>query len=162
MKKYLAYGFYFLYWILFFIAAKFAFLLYHLHLAETLTASETFKVFLYGLRMDASFTGYICIFPFLLFLTESVAVNFHVKKIIRVYTYVVIVIISFLIVADLELYNAWGFRMDATPLQYFKTPKEMGATISTAPVFLLMIIFIFFAGLFIFIYRKYFDQFMEY
>ncbi len=160
MKRYLAYIFYFLYWILFFITAKFAFLLYHLHLTETLSAAETFKVFLYGLRMDASFTGYICIFPFLLFLIRSLAVNFRVKKIIRVYTYVLVVIISFLIVADLELYNAWGFRMDATPLQYFKTPKEMAATISTAPVFLLLLIFIFIAGLFIFIYRRYFDFFI--
>ncbi len=160
MKRYLAYIFYFLYWILFFIAAKFAFLLYHLHLTETLSAAETFKVFLYGLRMDASFTGYICIFPFLLFLIRSLVVNFRVKKIIRVYTYVLVVIISFLIVADLELYNAWGFRMDATPLQYFKTPKEMVATISTAPVFLLLLIFIFIAGLFIFIYRRYFDFFI--
>jgi phosphoglycerol transferase MdoB-like AlkP superfamily enzyme len=112
--------------------------------------------------MDASFAGYICIFPFILFLIQSVAVNFNVKKIIRVYTYIMVVIISFLIIADLELYNAWGFRMDATPLQYFKTPKEMGATISTAPVFLLMVIFIFFAGLFIFIYKKYFDHFISF
>ena len=111
--------------------------------------------------MDASFAAYICILPFFLFLIQSVAVNFEVNKIIRVYSYVLILIISFLIVADLELYNAWGFRMDATPLQYFKTPKEMGATISTAPVFRLMIIFIFIAAIFIFIYRRYFDHFIR-
>src|SRR6185312_4057793 len=50
----------------------------------------------------------------------------------------------------LELYNAWGYRMDATPLQYFKTPKEMGATISSAPLFLLLLIFIFLVALFFF------------
>ena len=160
MKKYLAYIFYFLYWILFFIAAKIAFLLYHFHLTQTLTATEIFKVFLYGLRMDASFTAYICIFPFLLFLIQSIATHFSVKKIIRIYTYFLVILISFLIIADLELYNAWGFRMDATPLQYFKTPKEMGATISTAPVLLLMTIFIFIAGIFIFIYNRYFDHFI--
>jgi phosphoglycerol transferase MdoB-like AlkP superfamily enzyme len=110
--------------------------------------------------MDASFAAYICIFPFLLYLIQSVAVKFNIKKIIRVYTYSLVLIISFLIVADLELYNAWGFRMDATPLQYFKTPKEMGATISTAPVFLLIVIFIFIAAVFIFIYRRYFDHFI--
>lgn len=111
--------------------------------------------------MDASFAAYICIFPFFLFLMQSVAVKFEVKKVIRVYTYVLVLIISFLIVADLELYNAWGFRMDATPLQYFKTPKEMGATVSTAPVFRLLIIFIFIAAIFIFIYRRYFDHFIS-
>ena len=162
MKKYQAYFFYFLFWILFFIAAKIAFLLYHPNLTKTLTSSEIFKVFLYGMRMDASFTAYICIFPFLLFLIKSIAVNFRVKKIIRIYTYVLVIIISFLVIADLELYNAWGFRMDATPLQYFKTPEEMGATIFTAPVLLLTVIFIFIAGIFIFLYKKYFDAFAGY
>jgi len=47
--------------------------------------------------------------------------------------------------------------MDATPLQYFKTPEEMGATISTAPVFLLALIFVLIVGIFIFLYKKYFD-----
>ncbi len=65
-------------------------------------------------------------------------------------------------VADLELYNAWGFRMDATPLQYFKTPKEMITTASTAPVLLLMSIFVFFTVAFIIIYKKYFDHFIAF
>ncbi|MGN6342397.1 MAG: LTA synthase family protein [Ginsengibacter sp.] len=157
MKKYQAYFFYFLYWILFFIAAKIAFLLYHPGLTKTLTGTEIFKVFLFGLRMDASFTAYICILPFLLFLIKSVAPRFQIQKIIRIYTYTLVVILSFLIISDLELYNAWGFRMDATPLQYFKTPEEMGATMSTAPVFLLALIFVLIAGIFIFLYKKYFD-----
>src|SRR6185312_3175996 len=110
---------------------------------KTLTTAEIFKIFLYGLRMDASFAAYICIFPFLLFFIKSVARNLRINKIIRIYTTVLIVIITFLITADLELYNAWGYRMDATPLQYFKTPKEMGATISSAPLFLLLLILIF-------------------
>ena len=107
--------------------------------------------------MDASFTGYICILPFLLFLIKSIAPRFQIQKIIRIYTYTLVVILSFLIISDLELYNAWGFRMDATPLQYFKTPEEMGATISTAPVFLLAVIFVLIIGIFIFLYKKYFD-----
>ena len=46
-----------------------------------------------------------------------------------------VMVISFLIIADLELYTAWGYRMDATPLQYFKSPKEMVATVSASPCF---------------------------
>ena len=150
-----------MYWILFFVIAKIAFLLYHLPLTKTLTTSEIFKVFLYGSRMDASFAAYICIFPFLLFFFKSVTFKFPANKIIRIYTYVLVVIISFLITADLELYNAWGYRMDATPLQYFKSPKEMAATVSSAPLFLLLIIFIFLVVFFIFIYKKYFDFYID-
>lgn len=108
-----------------------------------------------------SFTGYICILPFSLFLIKSIAIHFPINKFIRIYTYVLIILLSFITIADLELYTAWGFRMDATPLEYFKTPKEMGATISTAPVFILLLIFVLLAAAFIFIYKKYFNDFID-
>ncbi|MEO6836783.1 MAG: sulfatase-like hydrolase/transferase [Ginsengibacter sp.] len=157
MKKYQGYLLYFLYWLLFFVIAKVTFLLYYFHLTRTLTGLEIFKVFLYGLRMDASFAGYICLFPFLLFFIKSIAVNFKINKINRVYTYVLAIIISFLIIADLGLYTAWGYRMDATPLQYFKSPKEMATTVSSAPVIPLLIIFAVLVFVYIFIYKKYFN-----
>lgn len=161
MKKYLGYLLYFLYWLLFFAIARATFLLYHLHLAKTLNGTEIFKTFLYGLRMDASFAGYLCIFPFLVFFIKSIAVRLPVNKIIRIYTYVLIIIISFLIIADLGLYTAWGYRMDATPLQYFKSPKEMATTISSAPVIPLLIIFIILIFLYIIIYKKYFNSYID-
>jgi phosphoglycerol transferase MdoB-like AlkP superfamily enzyme len=161
VKKYQGYLFYFLYWILFFVIAKVAFLLYHFHLTKTLNAIEILKVFIYGLRMDASFTAYICIFPFILFLIKTIAWKFPVNKIIRIYTFILVVVISFLITADLELYNAWGYRLDATPLQYFKSPKEMAATVSSAPLFLLLLIFILLISIFIFIYKRYFDFYID-
>ena len=122
VKKYKGY-LYFLYWLLFFAIARATFLLYHFQLTRTLSGGEIFKTFLYGLRMDASFTAYICLFPFLLLLIKSFSVHLPINKIIRIYTYVLVIIISFLIIADLGLYTAWGYRMDATPLQYFKSPK---------------------------------------
>lgn len=111
--------------------------------------------------MDASFAAYLCIFPFALFLLKTVFVKFPANTIIKIYTISLMIIISFLCAADLELYTAWGFRMDATPLQYFKSPKEMGATISSSPVFLLLSIFIIFASIFNFIYQKVFNQWID-
>lgn len=146
---------------LFFVVAKIAFLLYHFELTKTLSASEIFKVFLYGSRMDASFAAYICIFPFVLLFIKSIALRFHVNKIIRIYTFILVIIFSFLIIADLELYNALGYRMDATPLQYFNSPKEMAATVSSAPLILLLLIYLFLIVLFGFIYKKYFDPFIR-
>ncbi len=141
--------------------AKAVFLIYHYPLTKTLSGSEILKVFLYGLRMDISFTGYICIFPFLLLLVKSLAINIRINKIIRMYTFILVILISFLTIADLELYTAWGFRMDATPLLYFKSPLEMGATVSSSPILLLLLIFILFSVLFIFIYKKYFNSFID-
>lgn len=156
MKKFLSLFYYFLFWLLFFIAAKALFLLYHLSKTQSLTTSEIAKVFLYGLRMDASFTGYICILPFLLFTLKIVFNRFEIKKIIDIYSVILIIVLSFITIADLELYNAWGFRMDATPLQYFRNPKEMAGTVSSAPVLMLMLIFFFFCAAFIFFYKRFF------
>ena len=110
--------------------------------------------------MDASFTAYICIFPFILLVLQNIFIKFKIRKILRVYTNVVIILISFITVADLELYNAWGYRMDATPLQYFKTPKEMATTVSTAPVFLLLILFLFISILFIWLYKQLIEKYV--
>ena len=155
MKRYYGHIAYFCFWIFYFIICKGIFLVYHHSLTATLTAGEVFKVFLYGLRMDASFTSYICILPFLLFLFRTVFIKLNVERIINVYTIVVIILISFLTTADLELYTAWGYRMDATPLQYFKSPKEMAATISSSPLFLLLIIFIALCFFSIWVYKKF-------
>lgn len=153
MKNFGAYFSYFLFWIIFFIATRALFLLYHLNLAGGLTAADIFNVFRYGLRMDMSFAAYICILPFLLYFIKSFAPRVRVSKFVKIYSIVLIVILSFLTVADLELYTAWGFRMDTTPLQYFKSPREMAGTVSSAPLFILLIIFGFLCFLFIFLLR---------
>lgn len=137
------------------------FLMYEYPISKTLSAGEIFNTFYYGLRMDISFAAYICIFPFLVFLIKSVFLHFPDKKIIRVYTWFLIIVLSLLNIADLELYKSWGFRMDATPLLYFKDPKEMAGTISSSPVFLLLLIWAIFTLLFIFIYKKFFNPFIE-
>lgn len=140
MKKYIPYFSYFIFWILYFQVARAVFLLYHLSLTTSLSSGTIANCFLYGLRMDASFAAYICILPFLLYLARTLFPNFRAFKLIRIYTIVLIVVISFLTVADLELYSSWGFRMDATPLLYFKNPREMAATVSSSPVLILLLI----------------------
>ena len=105
--------------------------------------------------MDASFAAYICIFPFLAFLVRSIFPKLKVEKIARIYSIVVIILISFLITSDLELYTAWGYRMDATPLLYLKSPKEMGTSVSSSPVFLLFGLFIVISSFFIWFYRRF-------
>ncbi|MGH2645940.1 MAG: LTA synthase family protein [Ginsengibacter sp.] len=160
MKKYYGYIAYFSYWVFYFIISKALFLIYHHQLSASLTAGEIFKVFLYGFRMDVSFTSYICIFPFMLFLIRNTAIKISIEKVIKIYTIIVMVLISFLVTADLGLYTAWGYRMDATPLQYFNSPREMAASVSSAPLFLLLVIFIILSVSFIWIYIKLIDSYI--
>lgn len=153
MKKLLPYLRIYIFWLAFFVAAKIIFLIYFNSLSQTLTGTEIAQIFIYGFKMDASFAAYICILPFLLFFISVFAPALPTKKVIRIYNFVLIILISLLLVVDLGLYKAWGFRMDDTPLVYLKTPKELFATASSAPVFLLTIIFILNIALFLWLYH---------
>lgn len=153
MKKIYPYFSYFIFWLLYFVLARGLFLLYHLNLTDDLSSGTVPKTILHGFRMDMSFAAYICILPFTLYFVKIIFPGFRVQKIIRVYSIILIFLISFLVTADLELYTAWGFRMDATPLQYFKNPAEMTATVSSAPVFMLLLIFAFLSFVSIFALR---------
>jgi phosphoglycerol transferase MdoB-like AlkP superfamily enzyme len=145
----------------YFLACRALFLVYHHSLSGNLTALETTKVFLYGFRMDASFTSYICILPFLLFFVRALFLKLNIGEIINTYTVVLLILLSFLTTADLELYTAWGYRMDATPLQYLKSPKEMGASVSSSPLFLLLIIFIVLCVFSIWFYYRFIAAYMR-
>ncbi len=104
--------------------------------------------------MDISFTSYLCIFPFLLLAVRSIFVKLPAGKAIQIYTVILVWVISFVTTADLELYTAWGFRMDATPLVYFSSPKEMAASASSSPVILLLLICIAFSLSFVWLYKR--------
>ncbi|ALJ01558.1 hypothetical protein DC20_17820 [Rufibacter tibetensis] len=108
----------------------------------TLTASEIGKVLWYGLRMDLSFAAYLSVIPFLLFLNEVAFRKKVLLKLVHVFTYALLPLLVLLVTIDLELYSAWGFRLDSTPLQYLNTPAEMLASTASAPVWLLVLFYI--------------------
>lgn len=90
----------------------------------------------------------------MLFLIQALLPRFNPEKIIGIYTITIIILLSFITTADLELYNSWGYRMDATPLQYLKSPKEMAGSVSSAPLLLLLFIFCLLSILFMWVYKK--------
>ncbi|MEI3340818.1 MAG: hypothetical protein V8R52_00260 [Coprobacter fastidiosus] len=41
----------------------------------------------------------------------------------------IIAVLSLIFISDIELYTYWGFRMDATPLFYLKSPADAMASV---------------------------------
>ncbi|WP_181305352.1 LTA synthase family protein [Rufibacter sp. XAAS-G3-1] len=143
MKRILTRSFsYFFFWVLFFEICRATFLLYHYPKTASLTASEISKVFWFGLRMDFSFAAYLSVLPFLLFLFEVALQKKVFLQLVSGFTYVLLPLVALLVTIDLELYSAWGFRLDSTPLQYLNTPAEMLASTASAPVWLLVLLYI--------------------
>ncbi|MDX5435674.1 MAG: LTA synthase family protein, partial [Pontibacter sp.] len=109
------------------------------------------------MRLDASFAAYLSALPFLLMLLSFLWQRIQAEKVIRYYTLVMVALLSTLLTADLELYSHWGFRLDASPLQYLSSPAEMAASAAGAPLLLLFMVTLFLAVIFTFLYRRTFD-----
>jgi phosphoglycerol transferase MdoB-like AlkP superfamily enzyme len=148
---------YFIFWVLYFIVARGAFLIYHLSKTKALSSGEIWGTFLHGSQLDFSFAAYLSVLPFLAVLIGALWKPYNAALSIRYYTYGLLVLLTFMLIADLELYANWGFRLDATPLQYLNTPGEMAASASEAPLLQLALIMFFISVGFIMLYKWVFD-----
>lgn len=132
-------GLYGLLWIVLFQFFRILFLIYHykktLELPSPLWVSSAW----HGLQMDISFTGYILVIPTLLIAFSARSWNWYYRT-MQVFSAVVSSLIVFLVVADLELFRAWGFRIDGSSLHYLKTPVEALASMGSSPVFSLLLL----------------------
>lgn len=118
---------------LYFSAARFLFMAYQRKLGGLLGAM------VHGWHMDLSMTGYcVLLAAVLLALLWPLSAKWH-RRILDATTLVLLIPLSIVILADMELYRHWGFRIDATPLLYLRTPKEAMAStpIGTAILMLL-------------------------
>ena len=155
MKKRLVYLLSYLgLWVLFFIALKLLFLGYHYGETSQLGSFGILKVIGHGLKLDLSFSSYIAAIPFLLISISVFAPAQIIRSILKWYTIFAIILVSVLSVVDLELYKAWGFRLDATPITYLNTPQEMWASAGSSPILLLIIILFITIAVFAFAYIK--------
>ncbi|TDE15521.1 LTA synthase family protein [Dyadobacter psychrotolerans] len=127
-------------WTVLFQFFRIIFLTYHYKKSIELPASYLAESAWHGLRMDVSFAGYILVLPTLFIGFTWKRWDWY-KKFITIYTGFVAFVIVFLTIADLELFRAWGFRIDATSLHYLKTPQEAWASMASSPVFALSVLF---------------------
>ena len=123
------FGLYAIYWILFFIAARLIFLIYSFQMSFDINLKEWFLIFFNGLKLDISVTGYIMAIIAILFIFTSFSSFKVVKWILSGLTFLFLLFSLTIVVSDMELYQNWGFRMDATPLFYLLKPKDAMASV---------------------------------
>lgn len=149
---------YAIFWLVFFIAARLFFIVFHAHSSFQNSFVDLFGTFWHGIKLDISTTGYYMILPLLLAIPGIYFNRNWYRVFLRWYTCFLIVFSSFIIVADANLYSYWGFRMDFTPLLYLKTPKEAFASISTFKLIQTLFSAGVFSAIFIYIYLRLIDR----
>jgi phosphoglycerol transferase MdoB-like AlkP superfamily enzyme len=141
------------FWYGFFVVSKIIFLLFNLQLSFK-NLSDWPGVFYHGFKLDFSTIGYILVLPsFLLALSGLFKRNWPVT-IITYFSYLLLFVFSFLIIADLAIYREWGFRLDATPLIYLNNIRDAFASTPLWQILLLLCIVSILTGLFIVIFNK--------
>ena len=110
-----------------FIIAKVGFMLI-CHEGHIFTIADVWQVVTHGLSLDLSVSFYILILPLLL-----VALSLWIRIprwVMPVYAGIIAIALALAFVADASLYPFWGFKLNATCLQYLETPKEAFASVS--------------------------------
>ena len=115
--------------ILLFVIAKIAFMLLN-HDGHSFTVKDMVDVIWHGLTLDLSTSLYLLIIPFLVTIVSIWRESKLLIKILRFYYSIIAFALILAFVTDTSLYPFWGFKLDATCLQYLETPAEAKASVS--------------------------------
>ncbi len=141
-----------LFWLLFFSVSRILFFIYLYTQTSSLTGKEILMPMVLGLRMDAAMTGYWMLLPGLIFITSAFISVRWVYFLQGFISSMLLFISTLLVVADVELYKHWGFRINATPLMYLES--EAASSVNLSTLVLLIALFVFLLIAFLFLYWK--------
>jgi phosphoglycerol transferase MdoB-like AlkP superfamily enzyme len=134
-------AFYAIFWIVLQIVIRGVFLLYNHDLTEQLSGSEVLQVFLHGLKMDISMSGYFLMLTSLILTLSVFYPTRWLYLILHSLSILGIVLSGVVLMIDMELYRHWGFRLDTTPLFYLlgAESEAMGSVVISVVINLLLI-----------------------
>ncbi len=107
-----------LYWMIFMTVIRICFLAYNYDYSAQLTFVEIMLSLMYGLSMDLSMTGYMLLLSGLLLSASLLIKGRWIYYSLYAVSMLALLIQTFIVIVDVELYRHWGFRMNNTPLFY--------------------------------------------
>ncbi len=157
-KRIKALSFYALFWLVYFIIARLFFIVFQYKDSAHYSIGQLFASFWHGSALDISTTGYYMLLPVLVIIPHVFFNGNWYGRILKWYTFILIVFSSIIVVSDANLYSYWGFRMDYTPMLYLKTPGEAMASVSTLRLIMYLVSIILLSSLFIYGYKRFIDK----
>ena len=118
------------------------------------TVGDVFDVATHGLTLDLSTSLYCLIVPFLLSVVSLWTTGRWLRRILTAYHLLLAVVLSLAFVADTSLYPFWGFKLDASCLQYLETPTEAMASVSSGYIVVRLVVLLLVASLIFAAYQR--------
>lgn len=144
---------YYLFWTIASVTAKCIFLLYQGN--TSLSMPDYFHIVFRGLRMDFSLGGYILLLSSVLLAFSPFVRDRILRRVFSVLSAALLAVFWFVVAADLELFRNWGYHMDATVLEYVRTPKEALASTPSGLLVLLIGLWLVAAACFYLLYLRF-------
>ncbi len=142
-----------IFWMVVMIVARVSFLVYNAELSAELSWTDIAKSMFYGLRMDASMTGYILMISGLILIISVYTQRKWIEYLLNGFNILMILALCMAVVADIELYHHWGFRLNTTPLFYMSS--EAVGSAGTDVVIKLLLILLVLLTAFVFCYLRF-------
>ena len=140
--------------VLAFVLAKPAFMVYQTN-AQPFTLGDVWQVIRHGLSLDLSTALYFILLPYLVVI---VSVWWPSRKvlgsILKIYYAIAALVLSLAFVADTSLYEFWGFKLDASVLQFLDGTGHATDSVSTGFVVVRFVCFLAVAALLFFVLSR--------
>ena len=116
--------------ILYFIFYRTVFILYNGSSFADASIEKLLLSYLYGLKLDLSFSGYMMIIPSLILVVSPVIGPKISSRMLAGSITLILAAVSIIEIIDLEVYSYWGEKFDAMHLKYLDDPKQITNSIS--------------------------------
>lgn len=91
---------------------------------STSVLKDIFSAYMHAISLDIATASFLIIIPwFMLFFNAFLRIKF-MKRLLFFYTYTIIILSSFVYIAELGIYNEWEEKPSAKILSYLKHPDE--------------------------------------
>lgn len=129
---------YWIAWLLLFQAARLLFLVYEADKVQPIaTFQNIVHTFSFGWRQDMSAAVYMSVLPLLLLWAEATFGSPLFRYARALVHLILVAIVSSLVISDLELFRAWGSKINAMALDLAPSWRETTATALSSPLLLL-------------------------
>lgn len=110
--------------------------------AEQVQFDQHWGAIIHGLRMDASVATYFTLPVILIILTTLAVKNFNAAPLLKWYTGILVLFCALIFTIDAQSFRFWGYRIEASILNYIKDPKEAAASTAHFPLIRWGILFV--------------------
>ncbi len=130
---------------LYFIFYRTVFIFYNISALTDVSISTLLLSYLYGMKLDLSFSGYMMLIPSLI-LAASPIIGSRVSSSMLIGSITIILTaVSIIEIIDMQVYSYWGEKFDAMHLRYLNDPKQITNSITFKtlifPTFLSLFLF---------------------